>query len=142
MFARINFLLALAAVAAIVFYLLGRYFVVAPVAATAPQWASYAAGVVTLVALMLIVLTLAAAIRGLEHVTNAARRQPVGPTGYAGQISIVLAHLLSGACIYRAPASTSAGAGIETWALVIVLYSAGAGAAFVDWRKRAAAGGQ
>lgn len=142
MFARINFLFALAAVAAIVFYLLGRFLVVAPVAAIAPQWTAYAAGVVTLVGLMLIVLTLAGAMRGLENITNAARPKPFGLAGYAGQISIVFAHLLFGACIYRALASAGAGAGIETWTVVIVVYAAGTAAAFVDWRKRGGSGRQ
>lgn len=137
MFSRINFLFAVAALTVLVFYLVGRFVILVPLAAVAPAWAVYAGGAIVLIALALIVRTLSRVVANLEDLTNLARVQPSGFPGLAGQVSILFGHVSFGASIYLLIVSGGADSATRFWALAFVLYAAGVGSALLDWRRRA-----
>lgn len=140
MFSRINFFFAVAALAITVFYIVGRYLIVAPVALLVPVLAPYVAGAVILVSLMLIVRSLSDTMSNFEVMTFAARSSPMGAIGYAAQLCILGAHALVVLGAWRLMPPENPSAALPPLAIAVWLYAAGVFAALADWRRRAAAG--
>ena len=139
MFSRINFFFAVAALAITVFYVVGRFLIVTPIALFAPGLAPYAAGVVILAALMLIVRSLSDTMSNFEAMTLAARTRATGALGFFAQAMIIAAHamIVGGAWQLMPPADPRAA--LPLLAIAVWLYAAGVFAALADWRRRAAA---
>ena len=137
MFSRINFFFAVAALAITVFYIVGRYLIVLPIALVAPVLAPYVAGAVILVALMLIVRSLSDTMSNFEVMTLSARSRPMRALGYVAQLCIFAAHILVVLGAWRLMPPENPAAALPPLAIAVWLYAAGVFAALADWRKRA-----
>lgn len=140
MILRVNFLLAVATLAAMGFYLAGRYLIVAPVALLKPEWAGYVAAAVILVALMLMVQTLAKVMDRLVRLTNmarAARNRGTGPLGISAQGALAAGHLAMAYGVYGYYFAGNGPTRLLSVALAVLLYAAGVASALSDWRRQA-----
>lgn len=131
---RINFLLAAAALTVMMFYLLGRYLIVAPVSRLWPDWAGYAAGAAILVALMLTVQILAKVMDRFQKLAVSAAARPMGTLGISAQGSMTAGHLAAVYGIYGMLSDTGT---YLSFLLAAFLYAAGLLCASKDWRRRA-----
>jgi hypothetical protein len=141
MLPRINFFFSVAALAITVFYVVGRYLIVLPVALVSPALAPYVAGAVILAGLMLIVRSLSDTMSRFETMTFAARTRPAGTIGLVAQALMIAAHGLVAAGAWQFFGQEAPAAAVPPLAIAVWLYAAGVFAALTDWRRRAAQAG-
>lgn len=134
MLTRINFLLGFGLLTAVAFYLIGRFVVVRPLAALAPEWVGPAIGVFVLAALGLTVQILSMVQSGMNRIADPAT------VGYAttafSQTAIAFGHAGLAYALYGFLAGQEPVADTEL-ALAAALYLAGVAIAIQGWRKKA-----
>lgn len=136
MIARINFLLATALVLAMVMYLVGRYLIVAPISLIDSKWASVAAAIWLLVALMLGVSFLAD-IQARLSVFPVRVVQSIGTPGLVGQALILAGHGLIALAAYRWFSGTLT-LNLLVVLLPAIVYALGVAVVLFDLRRRTA----
>jgi hypothetical protein len=137
MLSRINFLVAVGILAAIVLLLAGFYLVAKPTAAISPSWAPYALGAWVLIALALLVSILAQLHTRLQKAYGTIPARAPDSLGLAGQAMLYCGHIVVAAGAYRLLSDGSEF--LPAVAVVATLiYAGGIAATLVDWRRRAA----
>jgi hypothetical protein len=137
MLVRLNFLLAVAALVIIAFYVVGRFVFLEAILRFAPTMAPYFVAAFALLALMLTVLALAKTMIRLEPTSAAARKQGTRVGTYIAQVAICLAHAFALFGMYAFFTTVNNDGDWVPWVLAGVLYLAGIALAIADLRKRA-----
>lgn len=137
MISRLNFLLAVALLTVLLFYVAGRFLLLKAVLGFDPALAPYFTAAYGLGALMLTVLVLAKTVIRLVPISSAARVRRGGLRSLLAQAVLYAGHLL--VIFAVGTILVTQGREMPSWPYLaaMLLYAAGIASAIVDWRQRA-----